>query len=167
MQTKYGVYFIYGNHDLGYSNYRDFNGEDLRAALEENHIQLLADENVVIDGRCSLTGRLDAYMERADAETLAEPLGDGLYQIVLDHQPNDYAAETDAGFDLVLSGHTHGGHIWPAGPIGLMIGVNDRIYGTETRGQTTFLVTSGISGWAIPFKTGTISEFCVIDIIPQ
>ena len=64
---------------------------------------------------------------------------------------------------LFVCGGT-GGHIFPAGPIGLWMGANDRFYGTETRGDTTFLVTSGISGWGIPFKTGCISEYVVIDI---
>lgn len=34
----------------------------------------------------------------------------GKYSIVLDHQPHDYAEQTAAGVDLVLTGHTHGGH---------------------------------------------------------
>jgi hypothetical protein len=36
----------------------------------------------------------------------------------------------------------------------------------EWRGESCFIVTSGISGWAIPFKTGTRSEFAVIDVVP-
>ena len=87
------------------------------------------------------------------------------YAVVLDHQPNDFDAETAAGADLVLCGHTHGGHIFPAGQIGLVMGANDAIYGASKRSDTSFVVTSGISGWAIPFKTGTFSEFVVIDLI--
>ena len=34
----------------------------------------------------------------------------------------------------------------------------------ETRGKTSFIVNSGISDWAIKFKTGTISEYGIIDI---
>ena len=45
------------------------------------------------------------------------------------------------------------------------MGANDRRYGTETRDCTAFVVTSGISGWAIPFKTGTFSEMVIIDIV--
>ena len=86
------------------------------------------------------------------------------FTIVLDHQPNDYDAQAAAGADLVLSGHTHGGHIFPAGLIGLWIGANDATYGLSRRGDTTFIVTSSLSGWAIPFKTGAFSEFVVIDI---
>ena len=41
---------------------------------------------------------------------------------------------------------------------------NDRNYGMETRKGTTFLVSSSISDWAIKFKTGTRSEFCIIDV---
>ena len=96
--------------------------------------------------------------------SLSRDLDPSKYHIVIDHQPNSYSEEAESGADLVLSGHTHGGHIWPAGQIGLLIGANDRIYGTEVREDTTFVVTSGISGWAIPFKTGTKSEYVVIDI---
>ena len=87
--------------------------------------------------------------------------------IMLDHQPNDYAAEEASGVDLVLSGHTHGGHIFPAGLLGVWMGANDKTYGYERRGGTDFFVTSGISGWVIPFKTGCISEYVVIDIVPN
>ena len=165
LELRYGIFYVYGNHDEGYYDYRSFSAEDLRNALTENHVTILADETQVIDGRFTVIGRQDFYApSRASAAELAAPLDDSLYQIVLDHQPTDYDAEADAGFDLVLSGHTHGGHIFPAGQIGLLISDNDAIYGLETRRGTDFIVTSGISGWAIPFKTGTISEYCIIDI---
>ena len=165
MQLKYGIYYVYGNHDEGYYQYRSFSADDLRAALTENHVKILADETAVIDDRFAVIGRLDFYApERLSADALAASAADGLYQIVLDHQPTDYDAEAAAGFDLVLSGHTHGGHIFPAGQIGLLISDNDAIYGHETRLNTDFIVTSGISGWAIPFKTGCRSEYVVINV---
>lgn len=165
LELRYGIFYVYGNHDEGYYDYRSFSADDLRNALTENHVTILTDETQVIDGRFAVIGRQDFYApSRASAAELAAPLDDSLYQIVLDHQPTDYDAEADAGFDLVLSGHTHGGHIFPAGQIGLLISDNDAIYGLETRKGTDFIVTSGISGWAIPFKTGTISEYCIIDV---
>ena len=96
--------------------------------------------------------------------SLAKDMNAESFNFILDHQPNDYANEAESGADLVFSGHTHGGHIWPAGQIGLLLGANDRVYGTEKRGNTEFIVTSGISGWAIPFKTGTFSEYVIIDV---
>ena len=168
LKTTYGIYCVYGNHDLGYFRYRDFTPEELEAAFAANGIRLLLDESAEIGDHFTVTGRLDrSTPDRKTAQALAESLDKKRYSVVLDHQPNDYAAEAAAGFDLVLSGHTHGGHVFPAGLIGLLIGANDRIYGTETRGNTNFLVTSGASGWAIPFKTGCISEYCVIDILPE
>lgn len=165
LDLPYGIFYVYGNHDEGYYDYRSFSADDLRNALTENHVTILADETQIIGERFAVIGRQDYNVsDRRAAAELAEPLDDSLYQIVLDHQPTDYDAEADAGFDLVLSGHTHGGHIFPAGQIGLLISDNDAIYGLETRKNTDFIVTSGISGWAIPFKTGTISEYCIIDV---
>ncbi|MBQ7170696.1 MAG: metallophosphoesterase [Clostridia bacterium] len=161
-----GVYFVYGNHDNGYYSSRDFSAADLRAALTENGVRILEDEAIFLDGGFVLIGRRDrSSRDRASVETLTAGLDPGLFSILLDHQPNDYENEAGA-VDLVLSGHTHGGHIFPAGWIGELIGANDFTYGREDRQGTTFIVTSGISGWAIPFKTGTRSEFAVIDVVP-
>ena len=41
---------------------------------------------------------------------------------------------------------------------------DDAVYGQERRGDTDFLVTSGISDWAILFKTGCRSEYVIIEI---
>ena len=85
------------------------------------------------------------------------------YIIMLDHQPNDYENEKDMA-DLVLSGHTHGGQLFPLGQIAVALGVNDMAYGIKTIDSTIFIVNSGISDWAIKFKTGTVAEYTVIDI---
>ena len=162
-QSTYGTYFIFGNHDKGYFNYRDFTEQELRSALKKNNVTILEDESILIDNRFYITGRQDKTEDhRKSAEALASELDGTKYDIVLDHQPNDYAAESAAGMDLVLSGHTHGGQVFP---VNLFVGrANDRVYGHEKRGSTDFIVSSGISDWEIIFKTGTFSEFCVIDI---
>lgn len=165
LETTYGVYLAFGNHDAGYGKHRGFTADDLREIMTENGVTVLEDAGVTFGGRFCLIGRRDRHEpDRMDMERLASEFDRSNYLIVLDHQPNDYDREAAAGVDLVLSGHTHGGHIFPAGPIGLLMGANDRVYGREERGTTTFIVTSGISGWGIPFKTGAISEFVVIDV---
>lgn len=165
LKTHYGVYFVYGNHDKGYYRYRNFTSEELREELQKNGVVILEDGAVLIDDRFYLVGRQDrSVRERMEMDALTDGLDPSKYTILLDHQPNDYANEAREGVDLVLSGHTHGGHLFPGMFIGLWLGANDRSYGTEVRGGTQFLVTSGISGWGVPFKTGTISEYVVIDI---
>lgn len=165
IKATYGAYFVYGNHDKGYSNYRGFSGEELSSHLEKNGIPVLEDETVFLNDKICLIGRKDASQkDRKPISDIVKAIPKDCYTIALDHQPNDYSNQADAGIDLVLSGHTHGGHMFPAGPIGVWMGANDAYYGLETRKDTSFIVSSGVSGWAIPFKTATISEYVVIDV---
>ena len=135
-------------------------------------MHVLQDENVLIDDRFYLVGRKDASEQkemrggRADISDLTASLDPDKYSIVLDHQPHDYAAEAQADADLVLSGHTHGGQLIPLGFLmdKLHLGGTDSVYGYTRRENTDFIVTSGISDWAIKFKTGCISEYVIIDI---
>ena len=167
LKTKYGVYFVFGNHDKGYygDERRGYSTADLVANLEANNVTVLEDENVLIDDRFYLIGRQDASEEsRAEVSELFKEIDNIKYTIVLDHQPNDYDAEEAVGADMVLSGHTHGGQLIPITYVGEWTGVNDATYGIEKRGETTFITSSGISDWEIKFKTGCKSEYSVIDI---
>lgn len=174
LDTPYGVYFVFGNHDKGKYSFgaRGYDGDDLKAELTANGVKVLEDETVLLNDQFYLIGRQDASEERdfagsrASMAELTQTLDGDKHQIVLDHQPCDYDAQAQSGVDLVLSGHTHGGQLFPFVQIQQLTGVggNDRVYGTETRGNTHFLVTSGISDWAIQFKTGCWSEFVVIDV---
>ncbi len=164
INTKYGIYFIYGNHDKGYFNYRDFTEEDLRKELNKNNITILEDESTLINNSFYVVGRQDkTEIDRLSAKELVKDFDKNKYIIMLDHQPNDYNNEMNNA-DLVLSGHTHGGQLIPLGKIGLMIKANDKVYGLEKRGKTNFIVSSGISDWALKFKTGTFSEYVIINI---
>ncbi len=166
LDPKYGVWYVFGNHDRGY--YRggedDFDEEDLVGELKKNGVHVLKDECELIDGRFYLIGREDAGRDRKDMEDLTEGLDISKYMIVLDHQPADYDNEAASGVDLVLSGHTHGGQLFPITYVGEWLNMNDRTYGYEKRGGTDFIVTSGISDWEILFKTASRSEYVIVDI---
>lgn len=171
LKTKYGVYYAFGNHDKGYydNEYRGYSGTDLIAELEKNGVKVLQDETVLLDNRFYLIGRQDRSEEergesRAEMKDLVKDLDTGKFSIVLDHQPHDYDAQEKSKVDLVLSGHTHGGQLFPINYVGEWTGENDKTYGWEKQGDTNFIVTSGISDWAIKFKTGCKSEYVVIDV---
>lgn len=171
LNTTYGVYYVFGNHDRGYygADYRGYNGDDLVAELEKNGVTVLEDEAVLLGGRFYIIGRKDRSEQehgsgRASAAELVQGLDTDKYMIVLDHQPGEYGELAAAGVDLVLSGHTHGGQLFPVNYVGEWTGVNAKTYGLERRDGTDFIVTSGISDWAIWFKTGCKSEYVVIDI---
>ena len=135
-------------------------------------MHVLEDEIVPIGDAFWLIGRQDASEElgfgggRASMAELTQRLDTARYSIVLDHQPHDYDAEAASGVDLVLSGHTHGGQLIPLVQLirWFHLHGDDAVYGQERRGDTDFLVTSGISDWAILFKTGCRSEYVIIEI---
>ena len=170
LKTTDGVFYVFGNHDNGYFRRGTFSAQELRQALTDNGVVILEDEAAELSCGAVVIGRKDRSRSgRLSAADLMKEYSEGRFTIMLDHQPNDTISETESRADLVLSGHTHGGHIFPAGQIGLMIGANDLLYGRTVKEcgdghTTTFIVTSGISGWAIPFKTGCFSEYVVIDI---
>lgn len=172
--APHGVYFVFGNHDKGkYSgNRRGYDGDDLKSELLKNNVTVLEDESALIDNRFYIIGRQDASEitdfggTRANMSSLLENLDKSKYLIVVDHQPRDYAAQSESGADLVLSGHTHGGQMLPIMQILNLTGLggNDNIYGKTVINSTDFIVTSGISDWAIQFKTFCRSEYVIINI---
>lgn len=170
LETRYGIYFVFGNHDKGYYNNRKFTGEELVKELEKNGVRTLQDEAVLIDDRFYLIGRKDASetVEKSGArrsmEELTKDLDPDKYMVVLDHQPVDYDAQQKSEVDLVLSGHTHGGQMLPLTYLMQYIGENKSIYGLKHLGKTDFIVTSGISDWSLKFKTGCRSEYVLIRI---
>ncbi|MCR5791921.1 MAG: metallophosphoesterase [Lachnospiraceae bacterium] len=168
IKTTYGVYLCWGNHDEGYFDGREFDFDELKAELQKNRVEILEDEAKLIDNRFYIIGREDySYRERKSMEELTKGLDTSKYMFVLDHQPHDFLAEAKAGVDMVLCGHTHGGQMFPIGITGELSGANEKTYGLETRKDTNFIVTSGISDWAIKFKTATFSEYVVIDITKE
>ncbi len=172
IKARHGVYFVSGNHDKGYygAAHRGFSERDLFDELKRNGIKILRDESVLIDNAFYLIGRRDYSVvreqggTRSSMEDLVRDLDRSKYMIVLDHQPADFSAQAEAEVDLVLCGHTHGGQLFPFNQVGKWIKANDLVYGHEKRGVTDYIVTSGISDWAIKFKTGTRSEYVIIDI---
>lgn len=164
MNAKYGVWYAYGNHDAGFFSDRDFSADELEQTLIANGVHVLSDEYELVDDRFYVVGRKDKTdRDRKDINELLQGLDTSKYIIVIDHQPNDYDNEADSPADLVLSGHTHGGQLFPITHSGEWFGVNDRTYGFERRGSTDFIVSSGIADWAIYFKTGTKSEYVMVE----
>ncbi len=169
VQTTYGVFFVYGNHDKGYQNaeQRGWSAQELATALEDAGVTILEDETVLIGEHYALIGRKDRS-EGSRAEMAGLVAGsEDRYTIVLDHQPHDYDAQAASGVDLVLSGHTHGGQMFPINFVGEWLGVNCRTYGYERRKETDFIVNSGIGGWELQFKTGCKSEYVIIDVATE
>lgn len=167
LKNKYGIYYVYGNHDRQpYTNSRSYTDEELEYAITESGISILEDGYVEIGDDLVLAGRGDAAWGnasgRASAEEILKDVDREKYIIMADHQPIE-AEENDAqGVDLELSGHTHGGQIWP---VGILSGLAGELnYGEYQRGGCKVIVSSGFAGWGYPIRTGRHCEYVVIKI---
>ncbi|MBR5372436.1 MAG: metallophosphoesterase [Oscillospiraceae bacterium] len=165
LDLKYGVWYCYGNHDKGYYRNKDYTPDELEKALKDNGVHVLTDAYELVDDSFYIVGRNDrSRSERKSMEDLLEGVDTSKYIIVMDHQPSDYENEAASAADLVVSGHTHGGQLIPITFVGEWLSMNNRTYGYEQRSGTDFIVTSGIADWEIQFKTGTKSEYVMINI---
>ena len=126
------------------------------------------DDKVVILGGVQIAGRIDGEVTGTDAirrATAKELLGSCdvmMPVIVVEHEPLDFKALRNAGADLVLSGHTHAGQIFPGNIITRFLSRNH--YGFKTVSGCKSLVTSGVGYYGPPIRVGTHSEVVSIDI---
>lgn len=98
-------------------------------------------------------------------ESLIKDLDQSKSLIVIDHEPNGLLEMRDNNIDLVLSGHTHNGQLFP---LNLFVGLfNENSYGVKKLNNTYDLVTSGIGVWGPKMRTFTSSEIVIINLKGQ
>lgn len=166
LEAPLGVYFIYGNHDRHMVPIAGaYSREELAAAIESNGIEILEDESLLLNGEIFLIGRADAAGERSGIHALAQNAPENAYLISLDHQPGETKQSNAAGVDLILSGHTHAGQIFPAGYVIALFG--GMPYGRYQTGDCVSIVSSGFAGWGFPIRTQGVCEYVIVDIFPE
>lgn len=170
IESEFGTFYVHGNHDRPFSFAgfeSEFSESELISVIKSNGIRILTDETVDINGELLLVGREDlSARSRMPIDKLLENAPDGRFILTLDHQPRDYDNIAASKTDLVLSGHTHGGQIWPIGQVQELFNMNDEVYGHGFYdGDTQFIVTSGFAGWKYPIKTAAKAEYVVVDIV--
>lgn len=160
-----GIYYVYGNHDsAAYSSESQFNETDVRENLDKNGIIVLDDE-VIEKDNITIIGRKDAHFagdnDRLDSKQLFASVNQDSFIIVLDHQPLDLEMNQKLGADLQLSGHTHGGQMFPMRQMERLYS-NRLVYGLRKIDDFTAITSSGIAGWGYSIKTGAPSEYVIV-----
>ena len=167
IKSSYGSYFVFGNHDKQPHNKKPiFTETELVSVTKQNGITVLKDELVNIGDDILLVGRLDRNDERKSVEELLAGADSSKYIILADHEPYDFKPKSDAGVDLQLSGHTHGGQLFPVGTVMDLFNIGDMVYGKKQTGNMIAITTSGITG-SHPLRTQGKSEYVVITIHNQ
>lgn len=169
IKSQYGIYYVYGNHDEArYARTPHFSMIELAQTIEENDIHILSDQVVNIHGGMILAGRNDrSYGQRETSQDLLKKSEDDRFILMLDHQPVDLKTNDELGVDLQLSGHTHGGQMFPVGVISNILGFGEMNYGYRQMSHMQVIVSSGIAGWGYPLRTGSQSEYVIVDILKQ
>ncbi|THG88294.1 phosphoesterase [Alkalihalobacillus alcalophilus ATCC 27647 = CGMCC 1.3604] len=158
LRAPYGVYAVPGNHDY-------YGGHllQLRAELEEINIPLLMDETIMTKNGIMIVGREDfTNTERLTIEELMADVPPEYPVIMLDHQPREISEAAEHGVDLIVSGHTHRGQVFPANIITGLLFEND--WGHLQIGEFHSFTTSGFGFWGPAVRFGTRAEVMIVNI---
>jgi hypothetical protein len=159
LRARHGVYFVTGNHEY-------YSGVDAWIAeLTRLGVRVLANERVAIghgDDTIDLAGVHDWSARRGNsahkpdlaralaARDTTRPL------VLLAHQPKQAHEAVEKGVSLMLSGHTHGGQLWPWT---YLVGLDQPyVRGLHRKGATHIYVSEGTGYWGPPMRLGSEPE---------
>lgn len=172
LQARGGKWFVYGNHDL-FHHWKEpsYGRTDVETAFSAAGIRVLEDvavETTIDATPVRIVGRKDWLYTQGRRFSPGELLPggpDGVYTILLDHEPRELKADAAAGADLILSGHTHGGQVWPAGLVARLFRYNELNYGAKTVAPgCTAIVSGGTGTWGYKIRTEGRTELVVVDV---
>lgn len=174
LRARHGSFFVTGNHEY-YSGAAEW-----VAHLRTLGVRVLMNEHVLLahgpqgaagSARLLLAGVTDPmahHVEPADrsdpARAIAGAPPDVAARVLLAHQPRSAAAAADAGFDVQLSGHTHGGQIWP---FNFLVPLQQPYTAGLHRLRQLWVYTSrGTGYWGPPMRLGAPSEITLVRLVP-
>jgi uncharacterized protein len=162
MTSTYGAFAVTGNHET----YGDL-AKNI-ALFGIAGIRLLQDETVLVADAFYIAGRMDrSVVRRGERRKALTEILAGIDMrrpvILMDHQPLDLRQAEDAGVDLQVSGHTHGGQMFPFTLINKLVYEKDK--GSYRRGATQYDISEGAGFWGPPFRIGSRSEIVRIRVL--
>ncbi|MFC9122142.1 metallophosphoesterase [Streptomyces sp. NPDC057067] len=159
LEARHGSYFVTGNHEYfsGAAEWVDH--------VRELGLHPLENARVEIAG-FDLAGVNDVAGEsEGQGPDFARALGDrdrGRASVLLAHQPVVIDDAVEYGVGLQLSGHTHGGQLWPGNLVAEL--ANPTVAGYERYGDTQLYVSRGAGAWGPPVRVGAPSDITVVEL---
>jgi predicted MPP superfamily phosphohydrolase len=168
LRSRYGTYFVTGNHEY-YSGAQAWTQEFQRLGMH-----VLTNEHVVLTHgvhQIVVAGVTDYSAHHFDPRNRSDPAvamqgapASAVVRILLAHQPRSAEAAADAGFDLQLSGHTHGGQFWPWNHF---VRFQQPFTAGLNKLRDLWVYTSrGTGYWGPPKRFGAPSEITRIRLVP-
>lgn len=164
LHARLGKFAVYGNHEA-------FGGiDEARVFTTRARFRVLSNDGTTIDRTVTIIGVDDPAIKgkfRPDAaqeKLVLQKYRTNLFTILLKHQPTVAAGSGDL-FDLQLSGHTHGGQIFP---FGLLVKIFYPVpFGLSKVGPSSWLYVSKGSGtWGPPMRILAEPEISVFHLQP-
>ncbi|WP_299533040.1 metallophosphoesterase [uncultured Streptomyces sp.] len=159
LRARHGSFFVTGNHEYfsGAAQWVD--------RVRELGLHPLENDRVEIDG-FDLAGVNDVAGEsEGQGPDFGRALGDrdrSRAAVLLAHQPVVIHDAVEHGVDLQLSGHTHGGQLWPGSLVAEL--ANPTVAGLERYGDTQLYVSRGAGAWGPPVRVGAPSDITVVQL---
>jgi predicted MPP superfamily phosphohydrolase len=167
LTARYGAYFVTGNHEY-YSGAEAWIGEirrlGLSVLLNEHVVIRHGEASVVVAGVTDyMAGYFDPSHRSDPAAALMGAPGDAGVRLLLAHQPRSAFDAASAGFDLQLSGHTHGGQFFPWNYV-------VRLFHPFTAGlhrvdRLWIYISRGTGYWGPPKRLGAPSEITYLRLV--
>nr|WSW67236.1 metallophosphoesterase [Streptomyces sp. NBC_00995] len=159
LSSRHGAFFVTGNHEY-YSGAAEWVDH-----VRELGLHPLENARVEIDG-FDLAGVNDVAGEsEGQGPDFGRALGDRdrtRAAVLMAHQPVVIDEAVRHGVDLQLSGHTHGGQLWPGSYLAELS--NPTVAGLERYGDTQLYVTRGAGAWGPPVRVGAPSDITVVEL---
>jgi predicted MPP superfamily phosphohydrolase len=164
--SEQGVFFVTGNHEYFVDT------DAWLRHLPGLGVEVLRNERVAIsrggaafdlagiDDRTAASSGVPGHA--ADLDAALDGRDDATPVVLLAHQPVMVDQARAAGVDLQLSGHTHGGQLWPF-DYAIRLDQPD-VEGLSRHGDTQLYVTSGAGYWGPPMRVGAQPEVTVVEL---
>jgi uncharacterized protein len=163
LSAPLGVFGVSGNHEF----YADDGGRWLDA-WDRLGIRTLRNERVSIDRGAQsidIVGIHD-YTSPAPYEPDLSAALNGrdpaTFALLLAHEPRQAFGASDLGVDMQVSGHTHGGQMWP---FTYLVGLQQpSVSGLDKVGNTVLYTTRGAGAWGPPVRVGAPPEITMLEL---